>query len=501
MVIEFKHPVELYRLIATECGGLTLPNDILTVTYGTGKDVVSEPLPLGERSIHLPTQEFLKNPDWEHFAAFHPLAESPMRGESEILRVLRRQIVVNLNTTLAALLESLVRIAADTDGHSKLSAAASECLDSMPKADQASLKAMLKVLKQLDHDSVDAMGDVIDAIGSAGRRKLINFYLKRPGQYKGKQYGRVCVVEFPFLSAEASDHDNTIFGVKLRQKDYVGFRKLFQFIVDTEEANGETYNSGTDSSNAPYLRVLLDSWFKVAERLNRVIKLYKSTDPTLTDYLADVSWKKAAADFGPLMGLLPAFDYNVGVNEKGLQTANGSPTPTGRPRPNLAAALAVKEEPVIEAPAPVETPMAPQQPVYQQPQQSAPAPTTAPTTQSGGVNFMEMLKRQQQQQQPVYQQPQYPQQPVYPQQQPMYQQPQQPYYAPPVQQPVYRNDPPVQYAPQPQQPVGWAQSSLLQPAQQQVVTQPMYQQPQQPGYYQNPMQSPAQFGMQGQYRI
>ena len=172
---------------------------VVAVNTGDAENVVRQPVTIGGKTLHLPTPEFLAKPDWEHFIPFHPLSELPRRGESEVLRLFRGFIVANMNQVLTVLMEELVRIGADKDMHKRLSATASECLDAIPKADAKSVKDMIKVLEQMDETSVRDIGKILDRLDNTNRRKLVNFYLKRAGKYKGKEYARVCVVDFPFM--------------------------------------------------------------------------------------------------------------------------------------------------------------------------------------------------------------------------------------------------------------------------------------------------------------
>lgn len=449
---------------------------VVAVNTGDAENVVRQPVTIGGKTLHLPTPEFLAKPDWEHFIPFHPLSELPRRGESEVLRLFRGFIVANMNQVLTVLMEELVRIGADKDMHKRLSATASECLDAIPKADAKSVKDMIKVLEQMDETSVRDIGKILDRLDNTNRRKLVNFYLKRSGKYKGKEYARVCVVDFPFMATDedGDSGEREIFGVKLRVNDYKGFKKLLAFILDTDESNGEKYNSGSNSMTAPYLTVLLESWFKLANRLNKMIKIYSKYVPILADLKFDTSWHNVLEDFQTLLLEVPPLEGNRGV---ALESEAEPAAQAEKPKVRANKALlpqdrgpVAAEEPVA-APAPVTT-------------QSVPAVATQAPVANQGLTWAEIQARKQQAvaqpaPQPVYQQPIY-QQPVY--QQPVYQQP---YQQPPVQQ-------------------NWAAAALAEPVPMAQVNaavptnplrapaygrQTMYQQPQ---YQQQPYQQPYQ---------
>lgn len=496
-LVDFKHPLELYPYLL-EAARLTTVNEL--VSYSIGEDAngpIMEPVVLGGKTLRMPTAEFLKQPDWERYVAFHPLSENPMRGESEVLRALRMFMVSNFNATLGNIMEGLIRVAANTDGHKRLSVAASECLDAVPKADAKSVKDLGKVLSQLDDESVESIEKIINTLGSTSRRKLINIYLKRGGQYKGKEHGRVAVVDFPFLSHETMDDEHrTIFGVKLRVKDYDGFRKLFAFIIGTEEANDETYNSGTNTMTAPYLTVLLESWFKIAERLNKIIKIYQKYIPEFAELKYDTSWKHAIEDFGLLSKLIPPLDGNVGVQESGSQQ-KPEPSATKKSMRNLNSQLIKPDDvpvtmeahpagPAVVA-APVQQPVMVQQmaPVQQ------PAPAPAPRSAGGAVTMDEIFNRPAPQ--PVMQQQMYPATIPYNQPMPYNQQ-----LMVSSGNSMIRHQPQTMVMHQPQQ--SWAGAALAEP---QVMAQPI--QPafattrngvqQQPQYNSNLQISPASVGM------
>lgn len=419
---EFKHPLELYDRVVTGMAWEADAGEISCVVGTDNGEIVREPVTIGDKILHMPTKEFLANPDWERYIAFHPLSENPMRGESEVQRVMTRYMGANFNTTLAVLMEGLIRVAADTDNHRKLSAAASECLDAVPKADSKSVKDMEKILKLLDKESLRDIGKIIDSMGTTSRRKLINVYLKRGGTYKGKEHGRVCVVEFPFLSEEVSDDETrSIFGVKLRVNDYKGFRKLFGFIVNTMEPNSEMYNSGTNTMTAPYFTAMLETWFKVAERLNKVIRTYQKYVPELADLKYDTSWKAALEDFTELARLIPPLDGNVGVHEAG-NNVNKSAV-AKKPGRNLNSKL-VQKEPAprtaieTEMATPVEQVVEPQataqpslalQPTHQPmpPVAHQPAAPAVRTAAPGATVSMRDLLARDQAQRPQMQQPHY----------------------------------------------------------------------------------------------
>ena len=434
--------IEVYKHILTDTANLEIldqDNSVVVNIADDGEEGIKQPVTIGGKILRLPTPEFLAVPDWQTYVPFHPLSELPQRGESEVLRVLRAFIVANMNQVLSVLMEELVRIGANTESHKHLTVAASECLDAIPKADAKSVKDIIRVLKEMDDDSVRDIGEILNRLDTSNRRKLVNFYLKRNGKYKNKEYSRVCVVDFPFMVVDdETSSEREIFGVKLRAKDYVGFRKLLAFIVDTDEPNGEKYNAATATMTAPYLTVLLESWFKLANRLNKVIKVYQKYIPQLADLKFDTSWHSAIEDFQKLILEIPPLDGNRGV------AVDAEETPANKPKVRANRNLIPADRGSVKEEAPAQAAVSTPAPQPTAPVQSAPAPA-APAT---GLTWAQLQAQQRQQTQQLAPPPQ----PVY--QQPVYNQPQ-------YQQPVYN------------QPQNWASAALSE----QNHAQPVYQQP------------------------
>lgn len=303
--------LQLYKQII-KAAGLEINDENIIMANIDGVDT---PVEIGGKLLRLPTDDFLKNPDWNSYIAFHPLSENAARGESEVLKVLRRFMVSTLNADLMFLMESLVGIAADKDNHKRLSATASECLDAIPGADAKSVKILEKIEKEMDNTSAKEMGEVMDRIASTQRRRMVNMYLTRGGMWRGEKYARVCSVDFPFVS-ENDRENRSIFGVKLRVGDFEGFRNLFKFIIGEKDDETTAFHGATNTMTAPYLTALLMSWFKLSKRLNHLKKVYGKHVPELKDLMADVSWEDQLSEFTALSRSIPPLEGNAGVVEK-----------------------------------------------------------------------------------------------------------------------------------------------------------------------------------------
>lgn len=436
--------LEFYKHVI-EAAGLQVSEENIVMANIDGVDT---PVEIGGKLLRLPTPEFLKNPDWDAYVAFHPLCENAARGESEVLKQLRRFMVSTLNADLMFMMESLVGICADKDNHRRLSTTASECLDAIPGADATSVKKLEKIEKEMDLTSREVVGEVMDRIATTQRRRMVNMFLTRGGMWRDKKYARVCSVEFPFVS-ENDREGRSIFGVKLRVGDYEGFRNLFKFIIGEKDDLTTAFHGATNTLTAPYLTALLMSWFKISKRLNQLKKVYGKHVEGMKDLIVDTSWEKELENFTEMSRMIPPLDGNTGAVEREEQPS----TPAAR--------RTVSARMIGQSAAPAEqmSEMAPQPIVTQQAQQLV--ETIAPSSSTASVTWQEIQAAKNKPVQPVVQQQLYAQPVVQPQvvvgaDGRQY-----------VMQPV---TPTVQYAPVPAQD-NWAAASFMTGQQQPAVIQ------------------------------
>lgn len=441
--------LEFYKHII-EAAGLEVSDEGIVIANIDG---VSSPVEIGGKLLRLPTPEFLKNPDWDTYLAFHPLCENAARGESEVLKHLRRYMVSTLNTDLMFMMESLVSICADKDNHRRLSTTASECLDAIPGADATSVKKLEKIEKEMDLTSKEVVGEVLDRIATTQRRRMINMYLTRGGMWRDKKYARVCSVEFPFVS-ENDREGRSIFGVKLRVGDFEGFRNLFKFIIGEKDDLTTAFHGATNTLTAPYLTALLLSWIKISKRLNQLKKVYGKHVEGMKDLMVDLSWEKELDNFTEMSRMIPPLDGNTGAVEREEQPSVAAPARRTVSSRMIGQSSAPAEHLIENNPVPT---------IIQQQAEQLVA-TTAPAASTGTVTWQEIQAAKNKAVAPVVQQPMYVQQPAQPQV--VIGQDGRQY----VMQPVAAAPAPIQYAPV-QAVDNWAAASFVAAQPQQQVLQ------------------------------
>lgn len=358
-----------------------------------------------ERHLVLPTQAILREGVGEDRMAFHPIAESVVRGESAVLKKLRVLVNFRLGMVISELLEQLMAIAVNKDYHHKLTPTQAEFLALLPEADAGVYKALDKVL---------------DSTSATGANKLISVYLKRGGKLKSESYKRLAVVGFP-LADELEKEERDIFGVKMRVKDKASIKALFEYLLPNANLI-EEYSAGSNSHTAPYFDSLMHAFIKVARRLNGVVHKFRKHLPNADLLKSNLDFETELQDLSKYRDLIPVLEGNDGevIDETGQEVEQAASKSN---RAAMAAQALNHTTANKPAPAPQAQP-APQQPTPQpQPtigQQQAPRQADT----GGGLDWNDVVNNQQRRMQQPPQQAFNPQQGNWPNQYPPQGQPQ-----------------------------------------------------------------------------
>ena len=188
--------------------------------------------------------------------AFHPLSENLVRGESDVLEYLRKQMRKQVQDRLAKQMATLAIIAGDSAIHADLHPDQSELVTSVPKADEKFTQRIEQLVKR--------------------NAKLVNIYLKRAGTVRDEKFDRACIVKFPIVPDETRE----LHGIRFRKDDVASLDSLLDFILPGY--NTEAYCIGSNSNIAPFFDALIRSYAKIIGKLNAVTKLF-------SDFVEDVA--------------------------------------------------------------------------------------------------------------------------------------------------------------------------------------------------------------------
>lgn len=288
----YKNFLKSVHIIGSDDGPL-LGHDI------TGGPGAFNPVMVNGKRLALPTKEVLNDTETlKEVIVFHPLSENTLRGESDVIKMLKKTITFNLAFTATITAQALAEIACTPEKQKGLTAKQAAFLSNVPHANDKTLKVINKLLEK-HFDS------------------LISIYLKRDGQIDGTDYRRVAVVSFPIMEELASE-GNKIFGIDAgSQKNKKTIAEFFQFIL----ASNKDWSFGSSFDSAPYFHALGGFFANYAKHLNAIVYKYRKYVDEAEHLQVDVdSWLDYFTNTEKMKELkraVPAMEGNIGSAAKG----------------------------------------------------------------------------------------------------------------------------------------------------------------------------------------
>lgn len=256
------------------------------------------PVTVSDAMLVMPYPALLEKGDFTNAIAFHPLSENIVRGESPVIRRLRRLINLRVTTAVMTLLNTMVTIASTPKLQEMMDVEDTKFLDVLKDADEKTVSLLASISRKLDDD---------------GDNRIIRTYLKRGGTFKGKKYSRVAVVSFPIMAAANTD-DGKIFGVKMSKAQKRTILAGLEYILPgCSEEKDNPYSYGSDSSVAPFFDSLMNSFLLIAKAINKVAKPLQKYVSDLDDVIIPIDWKGMLKELDKLSLEIPPLSGNEGV--------------------------------------------------------------------------------------------------------------------------------------------------------------------------------------------
>lgn len=413
--------LEIYKCVLSTAGMTADADGFISMRLaGTEK----KPFFVKGKRLVLPTDTQLRNTDFENRVVFHPLSESILRGESEVVTAFREALVKRLNFVIGYAAINLLDLAVSTATHAKLSPEQTSFLAKVKDTDEKTVSCLQKITEQM------MIGDNL--------RAFVHLRVQKNGLVGKTKHRRVGIVYFPFYEeirkTPAPKESNEIYGIKLRKNDRETLRVLMEYMISGIESP-DAWLFPSDSEIAPTMDALMKSLISVGDPINTVVELFKDYIEGSEDLYFNGDWEESFSNMSALhkeIRLIPMQPGNEGrVQPDSPNTISVNPAMT----PVTATQSPVQSSQAISKPQPLGQ-------VVEQTKSSLKPP-------AGGLSGMAVNEQETRQLQP---QPH----PL----QPMAFQPQQPGWAAPV--PFVQQGYPQQF----QQPVGY-------PMQQQLPQQPM----------------------------
>lgn len=226
----------------------------------------NEPVLLSGKRLVLPVRNQLAQPNLGNRVVFHPLHESLIRGETDIMTRTREMINARLNISFSYITLCLLTLATSPAQHVNLTPDQTLFMDN---------------LKDIDEDIVEAYSKILEAMSvSQDGKCFMRFFIKRGGEIGGRTVQRLAVVSFPFyeelLKRPATGQPNMIYGVRVKKAHRECLIKLVEYMVPNIAIAGH-YNRGSDSTVAPTLDAVMQATRSLGGLVNEMTELFGET--------------------------------------------------------------------------------------------------------------------------------------------------------------------------------------------------------------------------------
>ena len=260
------------------------------------------PMTMRKRRLVLPTQDILRDPNWEAVIPFHPFSEHLNKGKSPVLESTNRIVNLRLNQTLCELLMTMVTFAVNTDAHADASAELKSYLRLIPDVNKKTVADFKKFL-----------GEHVDG---GPEKSLITIYLKRGGELAGKTFSRMAVVSSPARKAFGTV-EPIIFDYKFsskRNRDYLLI--LLDYLLP-KLATDIGYSVGTTAPVAPWFISMATAYVDIMTDLNRQLAVFSDVNADLGNLAADMTWTDILDNAADVSSEIRALPENTGADEDG----------------------------------------------------------------------------------------------------------------------------------------------------------------------------------------
>lgn len=215
-----------------------------------------------KKTLVLPLKENLVGLNTEEFLVMHPLAENPSKPASPVVDFIRRMMLVRVNWVLSTMIPELLVFVANPVKHDLLAPEQYSLLTTLTDVDKNSAAKFLKLIEA----STKKYGHFAT---------MVSVHLARGGVVNGKSYHRAAIVKFTLYDELVkADTDNVVLGVKLTKKERELFKKLFEYVIPGID-DAKIYNTGSNTSVAPFMDSLMNTFLKLFSATNVVVENYE----------------------------------------------------------------------------------------------------------------------------------------------------------------------------------------------------------------------------------
>lgn len=286
---------------ASFLNAVQMPVDSAGLTYVEEAGAML-PMTIKSRRLVLPTNDWLRDPNWEQTIPFHPFSEHLSKGKSIVLERTVRITVASINRMLSELLMTMAVFSVDSDRHAEASANAKGYLRLIPEVNKKFVTDVRSFLQKHVDDTAE--------------RSLLSLFLKRGESLRGTKYDRVAIVASPAFKAISSE-EAEVFGYKFSSKKNREYLQTLMLHLLPGIDTADTYSVGTNSPVAPYFISLLTAFRGIREALWPHLEAMAEVNPDLNKYLTDNTWVDMLENAAEVSKEIHALRDNTGEDEMG----------------------------------------------------------------------------------------------------------------------------------------------------------------------------------------
>lgn len=263
------------------------------------------PVTLLNKRMVLPQKSILDKPDWETMVAFHPLSESVVRGESEVLQWLKERVIGRVTALACVTITHLAMIASTKVLQENLSQQQLTTIAELGDADDKTMKFVEELMSEI----------------LRGNEDFLHIYLRHSGKKGNNTYRRFAKVSFPLY--EKLKAGEAVPALKnCRQKDTKFIIKALEEVLP-DIGKEDHYSYGSLSEVAPYYHCLIHAFANVGKPISATVYNFRKIMADIVDsrVLAD-DWLEDWAGVTKTAGFYPQLQHNIGL------AGNGEEVPT-----------------------------------------------------------------------------------------------------------------------------------------------------------------------------
>ena len=205
---------------------------------------------------------------------FNPLNEDVIKGDSPSFKKLKIFIERKLGHTFHLIARTLLILAENKALQRKTSLEVNKFLASTAEAISKGTKSVV------DNKTIECW-EKIYANSLKRPGGIFSIVVKKQGKYETETYNRLAILGSNLYDELLEiDKEGSAYDVKLRPKDVIVFRKLFEFLLPDLDDNG-TVNVGSNDDVSPAFITIMTMYIKLRSKWNKLVNQIKDIDKTI----------------------------------------------------------------------------------------------------------------------------------------------------------------------------------------------------------------------------